>query len=436
MHASVGMHADGAGLYLQVTAGKKGQVNKSWIFRYRAPGTQRGQGTRRANRERQMGLGSLDAIGLADAREAAERWRKLLIEGKDPIEVRNAERAAGKVAKAKSITFEACATAYMGAHEAGWRNAKHRAQWTSTLTTYAYPVIGKLPVDAIDTGMVTQILEPIWTTKNETASRVRGRIETIMDWAKVKGHRSGDNPARWAGHLEHLLAARAKVHKVVNHPALPWEQMPEFMAQLRTVEGLAAKALEFTILTAARSGETRGLPWDGELDFPRELWTVPAQRMKREREHRVPLTAPALAIVEYMRSVRQNDYVFPGDQADAPLSDMALTETIRRMNEARAKAGLPLWVDPKQGNREVVPHGFRSSFDDWVGEDTDFPDWLADAALAHAKGDKVEAAYKRGDALKKRRKLMDAWAQHCAGKWVGERDETADNAVQMQAAVG
>jgi integrase len=431
MHAKPGklkLIPDGGGLYLQVTEGKgkdKGQINKSWLFRFKIDG-----------RERRMGLGSLNTIGLSEARDAAEKCRKLVWEGKDPIEVRAAERAAGKVAKAKSITFEACATAYMAAHEAGWRNAKHRQQWTNTLTTYAYPVIGKLPVDAIDTGMVMQILEPIWTEKNETASRVRGRIETILDWARVKGHWSGDNPARWAGHLEHLLAARAKVHKVVNHPALPWEQMPEFMAQLRTVEGLAAKALEFTILTAARSGETRGLPWEGELDVPRELWTVPAQRMKREREHRVPLTAPALAIVEYMCSVRQNDYVFPGDQADAPLSDMALTETIRRMNEARAKAGLPLWVDPKQGNREVVPHGFRSSFDDWVGEDTDFPDWLADAALAHAKGDKVEAAYKRGDALKKRRKLMDAWAQHCAGKWVGERDETADSVVQMQAAVG
>jgi integrase len=410
------MHPDGGGLYLQVTAGKKDeQVNKSWIFRFRC----------RGGRERQMGLGSLNAVGLSDARDAAERCRKLLIEGKDPIEARNAERAAGKVAKAKSITFEACATAYMAAHEAGWRNAKHRAQWTSTLTTYAYPVIGKLPVDAIGTDHMTQILSLIWTTKNETASRVRGRIETILDWAKVKGHRSADNPARWAGHLEHLLAARAKVHKVVNHPALPWEHMPEFMAQLRAVEGLAAKALEFTILTAARSGETRGLPWDGELDIARQLWTVPPQRMKREREHRVPLTAPALAIVEYMRNVRQNDYVFPGDKADEPLSDMALIEVIRRMNEARAKAGLPLWVDPKQGNREVVPHGFRSTFDDWVGEDTDFPDWLADAALAHAKGDKVEAAYKRGDALRKRKRMMEAWAQHCAGTWVGEGGETA-----------
>ncbi len=200
-----------------------------------------------------------------------------------------------------------------------------------------------------------------------------------------------------------------------NHPALPWEQIPEFMAELRAQEGLAAKALEFVILTAARSGEARGIPWEGEIDTAGKLWTVPASRMKREREHRVPLTVPALAIIEYMRSVRQNDYVFPGDKPDDPLSDMALTEVIRRMNEARKKAGLPLWVDPKQGNREVVPHGFRSTFRDWVDEATAFADWLAEAALAHAKGDRVEAAYKRGDALAKRRALMEAWASHCGG---------------------
>jgi integrase len=405
---------------LQVTESKGGGLSKSWVFKYRS-----------GKRIREMGLGSLKVIGLKEAREQAARWRKVRQEGNDPLNVRNAERAIQNVETAKSVTFLCCATEYMKAHEAGWRNAKHRAQWTSTLQTYAYPVIGKLSVDTIDTGMVMQILQPIWNEKNETASRVRGRIEKILDWARVNGHRSGDNPARWQGHLNHLLAPRAKVHKVENHPALPWEQIPEFMAQLRAQEGLAARALEFSLLTAARSGETRGLPWDGELDIARRLWTVPARRMKREREHRVPLTAPALAIIAYMRTVRQNDYVFPGDKADEPLSDMALTEVIRRMNEARAKAGLPRWVDPKQSNREVVPHGFRSSFDDWVGEDTDFPDWLADAALAHAKGDKVEAAYKRGDALAKRRKLMEGWAQHCAGTWVGE--DTADDVTPMQA---
>jgi hypothetical protein len=252
-HAKVGMHADGGGLYLQVTVGKEnGQLNKSWLFRYAF-----------AKRERQMGLGSLNAIGLSDAREEAERWRKLLKDGKDPIEVRDAEKAARQTEKAKSVTFQWCATQYMKAHEAGWRNAKRRQQWTNTLATYVYPVIGKLPVDAIDTGLVMQIVQPIWTEKNETASRVRGRIETILDWAKVQGHRTGENPAQWQGHLEHLLAARRKVHKVVNHPALPWEQIPEFMTELRQHEGLAAKTLEFTILTAARSGESRGMPWEG-----------------------------------------------------------------------------------------------------------------------------------------------------------------------------
>jgi integrase len=420
-HAKPGMHADGGGLYLQVTAGKaEGQLNKSWLFRFALGG-----------RERQMGLGSLNTVRLAEARDAVEQCRQLLKEGKDPIEVRDAERAAKQVTKAKSVTFDWCALAYMAAHESGWRNAKHRQQWHNTLATYAGPIIGKLPVDAIDTGMVMQILQPIWTDKNETASRVRGRIETILDWAKVNGHRSGENPAQWRGHLDHLLPARSKVHKVEHHPALPYEQIPKFMAELRTQEGVAAKALEFTILTAARSGEPRGIPWEGEIDTANKVWTVPSHRMKGEREHRVPLTAPALAVIEYMWSVRQNDHVFPGDKQDEPLSDMALTEVIRRMNEARKKAGLPLWTDPKQGNREVVPHGFRSSFRDWVAEKTNFQSEIAEAALAHIKGDKVEAACQRGTMFDKRRRLMEAWAKYCGTPVVKGK---ADNVVPMQAA--
>jgi integrase len=399
----VGMHADGGGLYLQVTAGKEeGQLNKSWLFRFALAG-----------RERQMGLGSLNAVGLSEAREDAERCRKLLKEGRDPIEVRNAERASKQATAAKSVTFDWCATAYMAAHEAGWRNAKHRQQWRNTLDTYASPIIGKLPVHDIDTGLVMQILQPIWTKKNETASRVRGRIETILDWARVNGHRTGENPARWRGHLDHLLPARSKVHKVEHHPALPYAHIPEFMAELRAQEGLAAKALEFTILTAARSGESRGIPWEGEIDTADKVWIVPPRRMKGEREHRVPLTAPALGVIDYMWSVRQNNYVFPGDKQDDPLSDMALTEVIRRVNEARKKAGLPPWVDPKQGNREVVPHGFRSSFRDWVAEKTNFQSEIAEAALAHIKGDKVEGAYQRGTMFEKRRRLMEAWARYC-----------------------
>src|SRR5260370_14495868 len=264
-HAKAGMHAGGGGLYLQVTAGKaEGQRNKSWLFRFALGG-----------RERQMGLGSLNTVGLAEARDAAEQCRKLLKEGKDPIEVRDAERAAKQVTKAKSVTFDLCALAYMAAHESGWRNAKHRQQWHNTLATYAGPIIGKLPVDAIDTGMVMQILQPIWADKNETASRVRGRIDTILDWAKGNRHRSADNPARWRGHLDHLLPARSKVHKVQHHPALPYEQIPEVMTELGAHEGLAAKALEFTILTAARRGESRGIPWEGEIDTADKVWIVP-----------------------------------------------------------------------------------------------------------------------------------------------------------------
>jgi integrase len=409
------MHADGGGLYLQVTTSKDGkQINKSWLLRFTLTG-----------RERQMGLGSLNTIGLSEAREEAERCRKLLKQGRDPIEARNAKHAAQQTQKAKSVTFESCATRYMAVHEAGWRNAIHRRQWRNTLATYVYPVIGNLPVDAIDTGLVTQIIEPIWAEKNETASRVRGRIEKILDWAKVNGYRTGENPARWQGHLNHLLPERKKVHKVVNQPALPWEKIPEFMAELRLQKGIAARALEFTILTAARSGEVRHIPWEGELNLVSKVWIVPGSRMKSGRRHRVPLTSAALAIITDMDGVRQNDFVFPGDKPHDPLSESSLVETIRRMNEARAKAGLPLWVDPNQGCREVVPHGFRSAFRDWVDEATAYADWLAEAALAHAKGDKVEAAYKRGDALLKRRELMEAWAKYC-GAPAGEH--AAENA--------
>ena len=409
-HAKAGMHADGGGLYLQVTAGKEqGKFNRSWLFRYKL-----------ARRERQMGLGAQKTISLKEAREEAERCRKLLKEGKDPIVVRDA--------MAKSVTFEWCATQYMKAHEAGWRNAKHRQQWHNTLSTYAYPAIGKLPVSAIDTDSMMKILTPIWADKNETASRVRGRIEKILDWAKVNKHRSGDNPARWLGHLNHLLPPRSRVHKVEHHPALPYEQIPDFMADLRAQEGLAARALEFVVLTAARSGEARGLPWDGEINITDRVWTVPPHRMKGEREHRVPLTAPALAILEYMREVRQNDFVFPGDRADDPLSDMALTEVIRRMNAAREKAGLPCWVDPKQA-RDVVPHGFRSTFKDWAAEKTNFPDWVSEKAIAHLVGDETRRAYQRGDLFDKRRELMEAWSRYCG---VPDAKRAADKAVAKQ----
>jgi integrase len=426
------MHADGGGLYLQVTKGKaEGLLNKSWLFRYE-----------RNNKERQMGLGSLNTIGLKEAREKAKWCRQVLLDGKDPIETRNAERAAAKAVKSKSATFEWCSVQYLKKREIGWRNAKSRAQWTSTLRAYVYPIIGKVPVDAITTDMIVKILAPIWATKNETASRIRGRIKTILDWAKVNGYRTGENPAAWRGHFEHILPARKDVHEVEHHPALPYALMSEFMTELRRQEGLAAKCLEFTILTAARSGESRGLPWEAEIKG--NIWTAPAARMKGGRQHVVPLSKAALAVIDYMREVRQNDIVFPGDSPDAPMSDMSLTAVIRRMNEARAKAGLPMWVDPNLDKREITVHGFRSSFKDWAtdwepsreeiieaakrGELLEtFPRDMIEIALAHRLDSKTEEAYRRAGMIERRRRMMETWAKFCAGA-LGEVTETREAA--------
>ena len=410
--AKPGMHADGGGLYLRVGASGAAGA-KSWIFRYSVDG-----------KERYLGLGSVGAVKLAQARELAADARTLRAKGLDPIEHRRAAQHEAVVAKAKLITFEKAAERYIAAHEAVWRNAKHRQQWSNTITTYANPIIGALPVRDIDVGLIVQVLQPIWTTKPETAGRLRGRIERILGWAKVNGYREGENPARWKDNLDQLLPTRGKARKAralrlvgkgeTHHPALPYAQIPAFLAELRKQQGFAARALEFAILTAARSGEVRDLRWeDGELDLVGKIWTVPPHRMKGEREHCVPLTAGAVVLLECVQVQRCSDYVFPTGNGDA-LSDMALTEVIRRMNEARAKAGLPRWTDPKEGNRAVVPHGFRSSFRDWVSEATSFPEVVAEAALAHAKGDKVEGAYARGTMLEKRRKLMEAWARFCA----------------------
>jgi integrase len=291
------------------------------------------------------------------------------------------------------MAFNQCRDAYIAAHRAGWRNAKHAAQWTSTLDAYVTPVFGQLPVGAIDTGLVMKALEPIWSAKTETASRVRGRIEAILDWAKVRGYRGGENPARWRGHLDSLLPARSKVRKVEHHAALPFTEIGAFMAQLREQSSTAARALEFTILTAARTGEVLGARW-GEIDLDAAVWTVPPDRMKSAREHRVPLSPAALAVIKNMKTRRENDYVFPGDRRDR-LSGRAMDMLLRRMG------------------REVTVHGFRSSFRDWAAERTNFPREVAEAALAHVVGDKVEAAYQRGDLFDKRRRLMTAWGDYC-----------------------
>jgi integrase len=291
------------------------------------------------------------------------------------------------------MSFDQCRDAYLAAHRAGWRNAKHAAQWTNTLDAYVTPVFGRLSVGAIDTALVTKALEPIWSAKTETASRVRGRIEAILDWAKARGYRGGENPARWRGHLDSLLPARSKVRRVEHHAALPFTEIGAFMAQLREQSTIAARALEFTILTAARTGEVLGARWD-EIDIDTAVWTVPQDRMKGGREHRVPLSAAALAVIEQMHSRRENDYVFPGDRRDR-LSDKGMDMLLRRMGRA------------------VTVHGFRSSFRDWAAECTHFAREVAEAALAHAVGDKVEAAYRRGDLFAKRQRLMSEWAGYC-----------------------
>jgi integrase len=383
-----GMYHDGGGLYLQVSAGGA----RSWIFRFTLDG-----------RAREMGLGPVHAIPLAEARKRAAECRRMRVDGIDPIEARSEHRGWKKLEAANAMTFDACAAAYLAAHNASWRNVKHRDQWRNTLTSYAGPVLGSLPVQSIDVGLVMKALEPIWQAKPETASRLRGRIEAVLDWATVRGHRKGENPARWRGHLDKLLPARSKVHKVKHHPALPYNEMAEFIAALRNQEGTAARSLEFLILTASRTGEVIGARWD-EIDLKEKIWAVPATRMKAGREHRVPLSAAAVAVLEEMMEVRESDFVFPGGKRGKPLSNMAMLAFLKRMDRG-----------------DLTAHGFRSSFRDWAAERTSFPHEVAEMALAHTVGDKVEAAYRRGDLLQKRRQIMEAWARFCATKAVPVR---------------
>jgi integrase len=346
-----------------------------------------------------MGLGSLAVVSLANARDKARACRELRAAGLDPKEKRNADRSAARLAAARAITFDQAAASYIASHKAAWRNPKHRQQWENTLGTYASPVIGTLPVGAVDVALVLKILEPIWTTKPETARRVRGRIEAILDWARARGHRDGENPAHWKGLLDKLLPSPAKVRQVKHYPALLYTELPRFMGELAEREGVAARALEFTILTAARSGEVRGARF-AEIDFAGKVWVVPAERMKSLREHRVPLVPRALAILrDMMEQVRRdvpatdisNLPIFPGTRRHRALADMSLTAVLRRMH------------------CDVVPHGFRATFRTWAAERTNFPREVVEAALAHVSGDKVEAAYQRGDLFEKRRRLMAAW---------------------------
>jgi integrase len=309
----------------------------------------------------------------------------------------------------------------MAAHQGGWRNPKHAAQWPATLGTYVYPVMGDLPVDAIDTALVMKVLEPIWQTKPETASRVRGRIEAVLDWAKAADYRNGENPARWRGHLQNLLmkpssaakAARRSKGRSEHHAALPYREIGAFIAELRQQEGVAARALEFAILTAGRTNEVLGARWEEFTD--ERIWTVPAERMKGAKEHRVPLSRPALAIVKKMEQSRDGDFVFPGDNPGRPLSNMSMLMLLRRM-----------------GRGDLTAHGFRSTFRDWAGDCTDFPREVAEMALAHTLGDKVEAAYRRGDGFQKRRVLAEAWAMFCGEAKPEPADEDVAKVVPLR----
>ncbi|HZS85299.1 MAG TPA: integrase arm-type DNA-binding domain-containing protein [Stellaceae bacterium] len=410
-----GMYADGGGLYLQVAVAKEGaEPAKSWVYRYMLNG-----------RAREMGLGSLATFTLKRARDRARRAREMCADGIDPIEARRAQRAKAALEAAQAIPFADCARRYVEAHKAGWRNAKHAAQWESTLKTYAEPILGRVAVQSIDTAVVMKVLEqkvgdgegragqPLWSARPETASRLRGRLEVILDWAKVRGYRVGENPARWRGHLDKLLPAPGKVRRVKHHAALPFVQVADFLTALRAQEGLAARAFEFAILTAARTGEVLGAQWR-EIDLAEKVWTVPAGRMKAGREHRVPLSDPALAILAKIKERAQGN----GPQPDAfvfaskpgqPLSNMAFLMLLRRM-----------------GRDDLTAHGFRSTFRDWAAERTDYPREVAEMALAHAVSDKVEAAYRRGDLFHRRRQIMTDWAAFCgAAKAATKRGHAA-----------
>jgi integrase len=372
-----GRYGDGHGLYLKIV--NKG--NASWVFRWERDG-----------RERMMGLGAIHTRDLRKARFYANQKRDLLKQGKDPL----AEQAAEDAAKTKAMTFREAADECMKALEPGWKNRKHRDQWKSTLESYAYPKIGHMPVAEIDTPHIYDVLKTIWTSKSETASRVRSRIERVLDWAKAAKYRTGDNPAVWKANLQNLLAPPSKVKKVKHHAALPYAEMPSFMAELIDREGTAARALEFTILTAARTGEVIEAVWS-EIDFEAKVWTVPAGRMEAAKEHRVPLSDRAFDLLKGLPREDGNDHIFIGpNNHGTGLSNMAMAALLERMKRD-----------------DITVHGFRSSFRDWAGNETHYPRDLIETALAHVIGNQSERAYRRSDALEKRRKLMETWAWFC-----------------------
>jgi len=358
---------------------------RSWVLRYQIGG-----------RRRDKGLGGYPDVTLAEAKEAARAARALIAQGIDPIEHGRAVRSKLVADQASALTFSQAATKYIETHEEGWRNVKHAQQWRNTIETYANPVIGQMLIRDVGLPQVLAVLEPIWRTKTETASRLRGRLESVLDWAAARGFRTDSNPARWKGLLDKLLPPPGKIAKTDHHRALPYADLPAFMATLAAQPGIGARALEFAILTGCRSGEVRGAKWN-EFDFDGKVWVIPADRMKAGKEHRVPLSNKALAVIAVQKSTAFCDYVFPGPSGMA-LSDMTLSAVLRRMDVA------------------AVPHGFRSTFRDWCAEQTDYPRDVAEMALAHAIGNKVEAAYRRGDLFEKRKQLMQDWATYASSE--------------------
>jgi integrase len=384
-----GAYADGGGLWLQVTD----SGSKSWSFRFMLNG-----------RAREMGLGPLHTIDLTSAREGARKCRELLLQRVDPIEHRTSGRTASLLASSTAKTFDECADAYIAAKRHGWSNSKHADQWTNTLKTYASPKFGSLPVQAVDTEAIVRALNQIWTAKTETATRVRQRVEAVLDWATVSGFRKGENPARWSGHLEHKLTDPAKLKNVVNLPALPHKEIASFLVDLRKQPGVAARAMEFMILTAARTGEVRGAVWP-EIDVEEKAWLIPAERMKMKREHRVPLCDRAVAILTEMKQHQapEQPFVFPGGKKGKALPNGALLALLKRMERT-----------------DITPHGFRSTFRDWASDCTSYPHEVQEMALAHLIKNKAEAAYRRGDLFDKRRQMMADWERYCETRTPGK----------------
>ena len=376
-----GTHAVGgvAGLILQITPSGA----RSWILRVLV-----------GSKRREVGLGAFPDVTLAQAREKARETRQAIAEGRDPVAERAAARSALIAARGVETTFDEAARKFIESKSSEWSNPKHAAQWAATLNTYASPVIGSLQVRDVTLGHITKILEPIWATKTETASRLRGRIECVLDWATVHGYRDGENPARWKGHLDKILPKPSKVSKVEHHAALPHSEVGAFIAELQKRGGMAARALEVLILTACRSGEVRGARW-AEIDLDSKLWVIPEARMKAGKEHRIPLSDRVVEIIKALPRLVDNDLVFPAPRKGV-LSDMTLGAVLKRM-----------------GRPDLTAHGFRSTFRDWAGETTAYPREVIEHALAHQLKDKAEAAYARGTLFEKRRSLMDDWAKHC-----------------------